>query len=118
MHELSIVSYVMDQVEEVCREQELTQVASVTLEIGEVSGVIFDYLEDLWEWTAGKRPLFQGSCLRQEVIPAVTFCRRCRRTYLTVPQGITCPHCGSGETELLTGNEIIIKEIEGKQDIS
>lgn len=114
MHELSIVSYVMDQVEDICKEQNLTSVASVTLEIGEVSGVIFDYLADLWEWTAKKRPLFTGSVLRQEEIPAVTFCRSCRRTYATVPQGITCPHCGSQETELVIGNEIIIKEIEAE----
>ena len=114
MHELSIVSYVMDQVDEVCREQDLTRVAAVTLEIGEVSGVIFDYLADLWEWTSRKRPLYTGSVLRQEVIHAVTFCRNCGKTYDTVPQGRICPHCGSEETELVTGNEIIIKEIEAE----
>ena len=104
----------MDQVEELCREQNLTRVESVTLQIGEVSGVIFDYLADLWEWSAGKRPLYAGSVLRQLVIHAVTYCRICGRTYDTVPQGRICPWCGSEETELVTGNEIIIKEIEAE----
>ena len=37
-------------------------------------------------------------------------------TYETVKYGRTCPHCGSGETYLLTGNECIIKEIEAETE--
>ena len=49
-----------------------------------------------------------------EVIPAVTYCGSCEKTYPTVQYGRTCPHCGSGETWLLTGNECTIKEIEAE----
>ena len=31
--------------------------------------------------------------------------------YDTVPQGKICPHCGSDQTWLLTGNEVNIKDI-------
>ena len=50
--------------------------------------------------------------LRIETIPAVTHCGSCGQDYATVPQGRTCPHCGSGDTWLLRGDEINIKEIE------
>ena len=40
MHELGIVFHVIRAVEGIGREQKLTDVASVTLELGEVSGAI------------------------------------------------------------------------------
>ena len=40
MHELGIVFHVIRAVEGIGREQELTGVASVTLEVGEFSGAI------------------------------------------------------------------------------
>ena len=40
MHELGTVFYVIREVEQVVEENHLTKVASVTLEIGEVSGMI------------------------------------------------------------------------------
>ena len=39
MHELSIVTYVIEQVEKIAKENELTDIQSVTLEFGEVSGI-------------------------------------------------------------------------------
>ena len=44
MHELGTVFYVIREVEQVVEENHLTKVASVTLEIGEVSGIIPYYL--------------------------------------------------------------------------
>ena len=46
MHELGIVFHIIDSLESVGRENQLTQVANVTLEIGEVSGVVDSYLTD------------------------------------------------------------------------
>ena len=48
MHELNIVTYVIDQVKEIAEKNELTEIGSVTLELGEVSGVVSDYLKDCW----------------------------------------------------------------------
>ena len=112
MHELGLAFHVMDTLEEVAKEQELSKIGSVTLEIGQVSGVIFDYLQDVWNWAAEKRELFRGCELRCEEIHAITYCRSCGRTYDTVPQGKECPYCHSPETELAVGNEFRIKEIE------
>ena len=40
MHELSIVTYVIKQVDEIAKENKLTNIQSVTLEFGEVSGIV------------------------------------------------------------------------------
>ena len=57
MHELSIVTYVIEQVDEIAKENKLTDIQSVTLEFGEVSGIIPEYLSDCWKWNAQKTPL-------------------------------------------------------------
>ena len=48
MHELGVVFHVIKIVEEVAAENQLTEVESVTLELGEVSGVIESYLQNCW----------------------------------------------------------------------
>ena len=85
MHELGIVTYVARQVDEVARENEIDEIAEVVIEIGEVSGIVAEFLIDAWDYF--------------------------RRNYPTVQYGKTCPHCGSGETWLLVGRECNIKEI-------
>lgn len=112
MHELGIVFHIIKTVEKVGAENALTKVASVTLELGEVSGVVEDYLQDCWKWAVNRSDLMQDSALKVEPIPAVTFCEDCKREYATVKYGRICPSCGSGHTYLVTGNEMNIKEIE------
>ena len=51
MHELGVVFHIMDSLEEVAKENDVTQIQSVTIEIGEVSTVIPHYLTDCWEWS-------------------------------------------------------------------
>lgn len=112
MHELGIVFHVIKSVERVAEDNNLEKVSAVVLELGEVSGVVPDYLTDCWKWAAAKTELVKGAELRIETLPAITHCDGCGRDYPTVAHGKTCPRCGSGNTWLLTGNEMNIKEIE------
>lgn len=112
MHELGIVFHAIKSVERIGEENALTRVASVTLELGEVSGVVPQELMSCWSWAVKKSPLLDGAALRLETIPAVTFCEGCGRDYPTVAHGRICPHCGSEKTWLRQGSEIGIKEIE------
>lgn len=60
MHELGIVFHVIKSVEKIGEENGLTNVASVTLELGEVSGAIPHELESCWNWAVKKTELFTG----------------------------------------------------------
>lgn len=113
MHELGIVFHVIRTVERLGEENDLCRVASVTLELGEVSGAIARELTSCWDWAVQKSDLLRGAQLRIDTLSAVTKCGACGAEYPTVRYGRTCPHCGSGETWLLRGSEINIKEIEG-----
>ena len=115
MHELGTVFYVLDRVEELVKENDLVEVGSVTLEVGEVSGIIPEYLVDCWKWACKKRtePL-QNAELKIEKLEAVTYCENCGKTYPTMKYAKICPHCKSERTYLLKGNEYNIKEIEAR----
>jgi hydrogenase nickel incorporation protein HypA/HybF len=112
MHELGLVTHIVRTIEDISIEEQLTNVSSVTLELGEVSGVIPDYLTDCWKYFRVKSELLKEADLKIFMIPAVTICEDCNRTYSTVKYKKTCPHFGSETTYLKTGNEFNIKEIE------
>jgi hydrogenase nickel incorporation protein HypA/HybF len=114
MHELSIVMHVAKTIDELAEENQLAKIGSVTLQVGEVSGIVTDYFVDCWNYFKRKHPLLADSELKLETIHAVTFCEDCKQDYETVRFGRICPYCGSEHTYLLTGNECIIKEIEAE----
>ncbi len=116
MHELGIITHVARVLDDLAVENHLKKIGEVTLEIGEVSGIVTDYFEDCWRYFSNKHPLLKDSALKLEIIPAVTFCEDCRREYETVKYGRTCPYCGSGNTYLVVGNECRIKEIEAEEE--
>ena len=112
MHELGLVNYVVREVSRIAEENQVRKLHSVTLEFGEVSGIVPSYLHSYWDWYTKKFPLFEGTKLICETVPAITRCDDCLRNYPTVEHGKTCPYCGSGNTWLLQGNEMNIKQIE------
>ena len=114
MHEMGIVLHLAKTLDETAEEENLTKIGSVTLQVGEVSGIMTDLFTDCWNYFRGRHKALTECELILETIPAVTYCEGCGRTYPTVPQGRQCPYCGSWETWLKQGNECIIKEIEAE----
>ena len=114
MHELGIVTHVAKTLDELAVENKITKIGSVTLQIGEVSGIMTDLFTDCWDYFKVKHPVMSEAELRIETIPAVTFCEDCRQEYETVKYGRICPNCGSEHTYLVQGNECTIKEIEAE----
>ena len=61
MHELGIVLHVMKTLEELAPEHKITTIGSVTLEIGEVSGIMYEQFTDCWNYFRKKHPLLEKS---------------------------------------------------------
>ena len=112
VHEMGVVFHVISRLEDLAKEQELTEISSVTLRIGEVSGILNDMLADCFSWAVKKTEVLKNATLTIEEIPALTYCEDCGELYPTVANGKICPHCGSEHTYLYQGNEFEIKEIE------
>ena len=112
MHELGLVFHMVDLLEKVGEENELTHIERVVLDLGEVSGVLVDQLQDCWKWASAKSELLAGAVLEVNQLPAVTICNDCGRTYPTVAHGRICPHCESPNTVLVSGNQMEVREVE------
>ena len=112
MHEMGIILHLAKTLEETAEQEQIKKITRVTLEVGEVSGILADYFTDCWNYFRKRHPVLESAELDLQTLPAVTWCDSCKTTYPTVQYGRICPHCGSGETWLLKGSECIIKEIE------
>ena len=111
MHELGIVMHVTKQIEQIAKEKDVKQVLELTLEVGEVSGVVKEYFVDAFEW-AKKRTEHMKDCkLNLVIIEGISYCQDCKKTFKTTEYGKTCPHCGSGNTYLVTGKDVMIRDI-------
>ncbi len=112
MHELGIVFSIIKQVEEIAVANKVKRVTEVTLEIGEVSGIVPKYLTDAWSWAVEHRSNYMKGCaLNIITLKAKSFCTNCETAYDTLAHAKICPNCGSDKTYLLTGKEANIKDI-------
>lgn len=112
MHELGVVFHCIKEINAIAAENGIDKISSVTIQIGEVSTVIPYYFEDCWRWAVKKETVLRDADLVVEKIDAVTHCNDCGKNYPTVEHGKKCQYCGGDATFLVTGNEIMIKEIQ------
>lgn len=79
MHELGIIVHINKTLHQLAEENSLTEIGQVTLEVGEVSTIVPEYLTDCWAYYRQKFPLIEHAELNIEMLPAVTFCEDCGR---------------------------------------
>ena len=111
MHELGIVVKVLGQVDAAAKQYGAEQVLKVTMEVGEVSTIVPDLFTDAFNWARKKTQYAKEAELEMIVIEGRTYCRACGETYRTTEFGKTCPHCGSTDTYLLAGDQVVIKDL-------
>lgn len=111
MHELSIVMEVVKQVEKLAQEHHVNKVKSVTVEVGEVSGVVKNYFLDAFDWMCKRNELMKECELNYITIQAISYCQECKKTYPTTKFAKECPYCHSNHTYLVSGKDFMIKEI-------
>ena len=71
MHELGIIVHISRTLDEVAKENNLTEIGSVTLEIGEVSGIVPDYMTDCWKYYRKKSELFKAVSYTHLTLPTI-----------------------------------------------
>ena len=111
MHELGIVVHVIKQVEALAKENKVSKVVELTLEVGEVSGVVKEYFVDAFNWAKKRTEYMQETKLNYIIIEGISYCEDCKDTFKTTEYGKTCPKCGGGHTYLITGRDVSIRDI-------
>ena len=108
MHEMSITQGVVD----ICESHaEGRRVTSVTLEIGDLSGVVPDAIEFCFD-ACTRGTALEGARLIIERAPARGHCHGCGTEFALAACFDPCPSCGGYGVELLSGEELRVKELE------
>ncbi len=112
MHELGIVVHVIDMVEKAAEENHVHKVMKLDLEVGEVSTIVPDYFRDCYQWAIKKTRYMQECELNLIVVEGKSYCQDCRKTYRTTEYGKACPYCGGYHTCLVSGRDVMIRDIQ------
>jgi hydrogenase nickel incorporation protein HypA/HybF len=108
MHELSLVQGIVDICEQYAAGR---QVKAVTLTIGALSGVVPEALDFCFE-AATRGTLLEGARLEIERVAATGRCDSCGEISVIENYIDPCPRCGGFPLELLSGEEMRVKEME------
>lgn len=110
MHEMTLAIQAVRTVLEFAKENGIAKIDTVVLEIGELSLVVPQYMQDVYGVVCEKT-LLEGSKLQIDIVPGNGICRDCGTVYNIVAEKGVCPKCGSREKDILSGQEFDIKEI-------
>ena len=111
MHEMSIALSVIDIVTEYAQANNAPKVRRVVVEVGALSGVVPEALAFAYD-EAAAGSVADGSELVIRPIPAMALCRACGHTFAPDYHIFICPACEGLETEMTTGNELAVVEME------
>src|SRR5436309_8088725 len=120
MHELSLVSSVVDSVIESLASYPGARVLEVRLRVGALAAVVEDSLQFCYGLAVRDTPL-EGSRLVVKVIPVTVHCAACGQDgELKSLQSFRCPHCGEPASQILHGREMQIEafEIEDQEEVA
>ena len=112
MHELGLCNEMVHTLEDLMKKEGLKSIQEITVEVGEITGVLPRYMEECWG-PASEGTSLEGSKLKIDFIPAKARCKSCGKDYLS-SNNPKCPFCGSEEKELENGFEFEITEIKGE----
>ncbi len=109
MHELGVVLEIFDLIEQIMKEQNLKKVSCVTVEVGELSGILPDYFKECWN-AARLSGIFDKTELELITIPAVARCT-CTAEYEMTKNNRICPICHKTDYEIIKGREFNVLSI-------
>jgi hydrogenase nickel incorporation protein HypA/HybF len=117
MHELSIAQSVLEIAQASIPAPFDQKVRSIKVQIGRLSGVVPDSLEFCFMAIAQGTPL-QGALLEMEQIPFIFKCRSCGASTESEVGIVVCDSCGGVDTEVLSGTELRVVEIELQEEVN
>lgn len=112
MHELGIMTGVMEAVGTAAHDAGADRVLKVSLSVGVMTEAIEDALQFAFEALAENDPFFDGATLEIEMIQPKSICTACGEEFTHDRFHMTCPACGSPFLQLLEGKELQISSIE------
>lgn len=110
MHEMGIADAMLKMVRGIMKDEELTDVQRITVEVGSLSGVVPHYLSDAWEAVAAETELEETEFVIEE-LAGTAACMDCGEEFIVDLNSMKCPCCGGAKLTPLTGRDLTMKEI-------
>lgn len=110
MHELGVIIEVAKAVEQISLENQITEVDTIVLQIGEISSMIPRYIQECYP-AAVDGTMLEKTKLEIEIVKATAQCKVCDTLFNVVENEGYCPNCHVKDWNLISGKEFMIKEI-------
>ncbi len=111
MHEMSLCEGVLHVLQTEAEKQGFSKVKEVWLEIGELSNVEPEAMRFSFD-VVMKNSLADGAILNIINLPGTAWCMQCSKNVLVKQRYAECPDCGSYQLQIVSGDEMKIKELE------
>lgn len=111
MHEISVLKKAVDLAEQTARDNGISKISYLTLEVGELSGYLPVFFEKYFDIVTEGRPVFEGAELRMITPRGEGLCLDCDAMYHVLSNEGVCPKCGSRRKTILGGQQFLLKEI-------
>jgi len=118
MHELHLAEDILRKIQEAAKGEgqgsrvkgQEDKLKAVKIALGQSR---FTHLEELRELLTAisKDTVAEGAKIEFEIIPVKTVCAKCGQEFNPEKMRLDCPHCGSTDIQMASGNELIVKEI-------
>lgn len=122
MHEMGVVLQIVQTADEFALEQQVEQVKTLTVQIGEASGVLPRYVDLFFTEVIKDYPRLKHCTIRTEAVPVKLFCFDCGNVWTPSdddhschdhePKPVQCPECTSKKYRFIEGRNVMIKEME------
>ncbi len=111
MHELSVCRALLRQINQIAEEHLADDIKVIRLKIGPLAGIDSELLRRAFPLVSHGTAA-QHATLEITSVPATIFCNDCEKKSDVVNiNQLTCPHCNSTTTQLLSGDEMTLDSV-------
>lgn len=115
MHELSVCQALLRQVTTLAQQHQAQQVTRITVQVGTLSGVVPELLQQAFT-IAQAGSVAENAELLIETLPIKVRCRSCGQDSIVPANRLLCEHCGHWQTQLISGDELLLASIDLKKN--
>jgi len=111
MHEMGLLMEMASTVERAAQENNIDKVSKITLEVGEGSGALPNVFTEVFPYVQQKFPVLDEAEIEMIMVPCKALCLDCNAVYDVMKQEGKCPRCQSRLKKILSGSDVVIREI-------
>lgn len=112
MHEVAIMESMHEQLTALAREHGASRVRRVAVEIGQLSNVVPEMLEQAFLAFREVEPLLAEASIEIRSLPVRVRCRSCGAESAAEGFKFRCTACGSAGVDVIQGEELLLRDVE------